>query len=246
MLKILTALSVLLALTAVGCGQQAAEEPDAILMVVTSHGQIDAEHATGLWLEEFAVPYALFKEAGYDVTVASVKGGKAPVDPRSLEGDASTPPDEVALAALEETTALDGIDVDRYVAVFFPGGHGTMFDLPTSEKVGAAVAHFIASDRPAGFVCHGPAALVGATLPDGTSVVKGRRVTGFTDAEERAVELDEKMPFLLETRLRELGGEFAGADNWAEHVVVDGNLVTGQNPASSGKAARELLALLAK
>jgi putative intracellular protease/amidase len=229
-----------LASLALGCG----DEPNpasakTILMVVTSHDKIDAGDATGLWLEEFAVPYKLFREAGYDVLVASPKGGKAPVDPRSLAGE--TKPDEAALKVLEQTEKLAGLDLGRFVAVFFPGGHGTMFDLPSSRAVQEAVAHFMTKEQPTAFVCHGPAALVGAKRPDGSSFVKGRRVTGFTDAEERAVKLDEKMPFLLEQRLRELGGEFVGAENWQEHVVVDGNLITGQNPASSGKAAQALL-----
>ena len=145
---------------------------------------------------------------------------------------------------LKTTKKLDAVDLDSFAAVFFPGGHGTMFDLPTTTSVQQAVAHFLSKDQPTAFVCHGPAALVGATLTDGTSVVKGRRLTGFTDSEERAVKLDKKMPFLLETRLRELGGEFVGGENWKEHVIVDKNLITGQNPASSGKAAKALLAQL--
>lgn len=228
-----------------GCGDKTSTDAnDAVhvLVVVTSHDQIAEGEPTGLWLEEFAVPYARFLEEGYAVTVASPKGGKAPVDPRSTEGEEK--PDAKALAALEKTVKLDGLALDDYDAVFFPGGHGTMFDLPESTTVQKAVAHFIGKDQPAAFVCHGPAALVGATLPDGTSVVKGRKVTGFTDAEERAVKLDDKMPFLLETKLKELGGTFAGADNWQEHVVVDGNLITGQNPASSGKSADALIARL--
>ncbi|MDJ0976199.1 MAG: type 1 glutamine amidotransferase domain-containing protein [Planctomycetota bacterium] len=208
-------------------------------MVVTSHGEIEPGEATGLWLEEFAVPFAKFKEAGYAVTVASPKGGKTPIDPRSLE-EGKDPAKDV-LAALESTKRLGDLTLGDYVAVFFPGGHGTMFDLPEHDAVKGAVAHFIEKDQPAAFVCHGPAALVGATLSDGTSVVKGRKVTGFTDSEERAVKLDEKMPFLLETKLKELGGSFAGAENWQAHVVVDGNLITGQNPASSGGTADALL-----
>ena len=212
-------------------------------MVVTSHDRIPDGEKTGIWLEEFAVPYAQFLAAGHAVTVASPKGGKAPVDPRSLEGDGE--PDAKALAALEKTTKLDDIRLGDYAAVFFPGGHGTMFDLPDSKRVQEVVSFFVAQDQPAAFVCHGPAALVGAKLPDGTSVVKGRKVTGFTNAEEKAVKLDEKMPFLLETRLGELGASFAGAENWASHVVVDGNLITGQNPASSGETADALLKRLA-
>lgn len=228
----------------IGCGDKPAPTDDGVhvLVVVTSHDKITDDKPTGLWLEEFAVPYARFLDAGYTVTVASPQGGKAPVDPASLNEEEK--PDAKAMAALENTVKLDGLTLDDYDAVFFPGGHGTMFDLPESATVQKAVAHFIGKDQPAAFVCHGPAALVGATLADGTSVVKGRKVTGFTDSEERAVKLDDKMPFLLETKLKELGGTFAGAADWQEHVVVDGNLITGQNPASSGKAADALIARL--
>ncbi len=241
MIRSLNLLALLVSsLFVVACGDNGSgRAPDAILMVVTSHDRIDADDPTGLWLEEFAVPYKLFRDAGYEVTVASPKGGKAPVDPRSLAGDDE--PDAIALAALEDTASLGAVDLDAHVAVFFPGGHGTMFDLPSSKTVQETVAHYLEKDQPTAFVCHGPAALVGVTLSDGSAAVKGRKVTGFTDAEEKAVQLDEKMPFLLETKLRELGGDFAGADLWQEHVVVDGNLITGQNPASSGKAAEALL-----
>lgn len=211
-----------------------------ILMVVTSHDRIDEEHPTGLWLEEFAVPYEMFKAAGHEVAVASTKGGATPLDPRSHDEHSSKHhPD--TLSALQSTSALALLDLATFDAVFFPGGHGTMFDLPNDPAVSKTVAHFIGKDQPAAFLCHGPAALVNATLPDGSSVIAGRRVTGFTNAEEDAVQLTDKMPFLLETRLTELGAEFTGADNFAEHVVTDGNLITGQNPASSKAAAEALL-----
>jgi putative intracellular protease/amidase len=241
-----------LALLLLGCGGTPSEDTGAaaktttntILMVVTSHAEIEEGDATGLWLEEFAVPYAAFLAAGYEVDVASPEGGTAPVDPRSTpEGET---PDATALAALQDTLVLNEVELGDYAAVFFPGGHGTMFDLPGSKAVQKTVAHFVEKNQPAAFVCHGPAALVGATLSDGTPVVKGRKVTGFTNAEEKAVKLDEKMPFLLETRLTELGGSFEGGADWASHVVVDGNLITGQNPASSGEAAKALLGLLKK
>jgi putative intracellular protease/amidase len=248
MLRILV-LALVAPLLFVGCGGRTATAPSgaapaSILMVVTSHDRIDADHKTGLWFEEFAVPFALFREAGYEVVVASPKGGDTPIDPGSLSKDEV--PDAKALAALKGTQVLADVDLEKHVAVFFPGGHGTMFDLPGSKSVQAAVARFIESKRPTAFVCHGPAGLVGATLSDGTSVVKGRKVTGFTNSEEAAVKLTEKMPFLLETRLGELGGTFSGAENWAVHVVVDGNLITGQNPASSAKAAEAVLAQLAR
>lgn len=226
---------------AVGLALEARAEKR-VLMVVTSHDRIDDAHPTGLWLEEFATPYELFRGEGYAVTVASTKGGAAPVDPRSLADKDRFKPD--TLDALKATVPLAGVALTDFDAVFFPGGHGTMYDLPNDAHVAAAVTHFLTQDLPIALVCHGPAALVGATLPDGSPAVKGRKVTAFTDAEERAVELDDEMPFLLETKLREQGGMFAGADNFVEHVVVDGNLVTGQNPASSEAAARALIQLL--
>ena len=219
-----------------------AESPKNILMVVTSHDRIDETHPTGLWLEEFATPYQLFVAAGHQVTVASPKGGAAPVDPRSLSQKATYA--SSTLAVLEQTRLLSEVNLGDFNAVFFPGGHGTMYDLPSDRSVIAAVNYFLNNQHPTAFVCHGPAALVGATKADGTPAVAGRRITGFTNDEEKAVELDDDMPFLLETRLRELGGEFTGAANFAEHVIVDGNLVTGQNPTSSEATAKALLELL--
>ena len=234
----------MLALFSLGSGPELGAEPaGSILMVVTSHDRIDADHATGLWLEEFAVPYELFREARYDVTVASTRGGAAPVDPRSREEQKRF--QAKTLAALETTVPLAEVELADFAAVFFPGGHGTMYDLPEDPSVARTVSHFLGRGLPIALVCHGPAALVGAKGPDGKPVVAGRKVTGFTNDEERAVELDSKMPFLLETRLRELGGEFTGAANFSEHVIEDGNLITGQNPASSAAAARAVLGQLA-
>lgn len=220
-------------------------EARSILVVVTSHSTIDAGHPTGLWFEEFAVPYGLFRDQGYAVTVASPRGGEAPIDPRSLEGYQATPQNEAARAALRETRRVDAnLRADAFDAIFFPGGHGTMFDLPDNPEIRRLVSEFAQADKVLASVCHGPACLVGAMLRDGTPLVKGRRVTAFTDDEERAVELDRLMPFLLETRLRELGAEFVPAANWQDNVVVDGRLVTGQNPQSSASAARAVIRLL--
>ncbi len=219
--------------------------PKKVLMIVTSHGRIDESHPTGVWLEEFAIPYAMFRQAGYEITVASPKGGAAPVDPRSLENIGETAADEEARAALEETRKLDAtFHSEDFDALFFPGGHGTMFDLPDNPEVQRLVVEFIEAGKVVAAVCHGPACLVGALLPDETPLVRGRRLTAFTDAEERAVELDQKMPFLLEDRLRALGARFVPAENWQDNVVVDGNLVTGQNPQSSASAARAVIELL--
>ncbi len=219
-------------------------ESPSILIVVTSHAAIDESHPTGLWFEEFAVPYALFRQKGYSITVASPRGGETPVDPLSLEGCESTPDNEAAKAALRETHRLDStFRAENFEAVFFPGGHGTMFDLPDNPEVQRLVCEFARAGKIVAAVCHGPACLVNAKAQE-APLVRGRRVTAFTDEEEREVKLDGKMPFLLESRLRELGAKFEGAQNWQEKVVVDGRLITGQNPQSSAGAAAALIDLL--
>lgn len=216
-----------------------------ILMVVTSQGTFPgSEEKTGLWLEEFAVPYKIFRDAGYDVEVVSPKGGSVPVDPRSLQPEAAPVNAKPALGLLSNTLTMDQVDLEDYIAVFFPGGHGTMFDFPDNPPIQKTVEEFLLSGRPTAFVCHGPAALVGAVDETGQPLVKGRRVAAFTDAEEKAVGLTGQVPFLLQSKLEELGAEVVPAENFQVQVVVDGNLVTGQNPASSAQAAYELLNLL--
>jgi putative intracellular protease/amidase len=217
----------------------------AILMVVTSHDRIDADHATGLWFEEFAVPFTKFRAAGYAVVVASPRGGDTPIDARSLENYQPTAANESAKAALRGTKELDAsITATEFAAVFFPGGHGTMFDLPDNPQVQRLVREFAEADKVIASVCHGPACLVGVMVKDGAAFVKGRKVTAFTDSEERAVQLDKAMPFLLESRLREQGASFVPAADWADNIVVDDKLVTGQNPQSSGSAADAVIRLL--
>lgn len=210
-----------------------------ILMVVTNHAVIDEEHRTGIWLEEFAVPYQVFKENGFEVTVASPKGGAAPVDPRSLNDEWK---DEKAL--LDDTVKLADVQTDAYDALFFPGGHGTMFDFPNDRSVQDAIRRFDDQQKVIAAVCHGPAALVGATRSDGMPLVAGKTVTSFTDEEERASKLDAYMPFLLESKLRELGAKFVAKEKWSDHVEVDGHLVTGQNPQSSRSIALKVVELL--
>lgn len=216
-----------------------------VLIVVTSHDHLNSEHATGLWFEEFATPYRLFAAQGYEITVASTKGGKAPVDPDSMPA-ALTPEDREILDLLEHTLPLHEVDEELEVfdAVFFPGGHGTMFDLPDNADVARLLTEFSEEDKIIASVCHGPAALVGARRADGTPLVKGRKVAAFTNEEEAVVELDKIVPFLLESRLRELGAEVDTRPAWSDHVVVDGKLVTGQNPQSSDQTAREVIRLL--
>ncbi|OUM97192.1 MAG: glutamine amidotransferase [Thermobacillus sp. ZCTH02-B1] len=214
-----------------------------VLMVVTSCGEMPTGEKTGIWLSEFAEPYEVFRESGFRITVASVRGGKAPIDPRSL-----TPETEAkwadAIRVLDETVPVDSVGAEGFDALFLPGGHGTMFDLPENGKLRELIRTLFESGRPVGAVCHGPAGLVGVKLSDGTPLVKGRKVTAFTNEEERAVKLDQVMPFLLEDRLRQIGAAFIAAEKWANHVEVDGKLVTGQNPQSGEAAARKLAELV--
>jgi len=214
-----------------------------ILIVVTSHNRIDEKHSTGIWLEEFALPYQRFREAGFAVTVASPLGGAAPIDPRSLQGLGAMQCDET-LGHLQQTAYLADIDPDGYAAVFLPGGHGTMFDLPHNKELQRLLGNFAGTERVIAALCHGPAGLVNIRRENGTPLVSGRTLTAFTNAEESAVGLDALMPFLLETRLRETGARFVAAPPWQDHVEVDGNLVTGQNPQSSLSAALAVLHLL--
>jgi putative intracellular protease/amidase len=212
-----------------------------ILMVVTSHDRIDDEHPTGLWLEEFAVPYDEFRAHGYLVTVASPRGGPAPVDPKSRPGAEHGGRWREARQALVDTHALEAFRAEDFDAVFLPGGHGTMFDFPDDPDLQDLLVDALARDCVVAAVCHGPAALVHLRDREGRPLVRGRRLTAFTDAEEREVGLADKVPFLLETVLRERGAEFVAAPNWSEHVERDGLLVTGQNPQSSAGAARAVV-----
>lgn len=215
-------------------------------MVLTSHDQLgDTGKPTGFWLEEFAAPYYVFKDAGAEITLASPKGGQPPLDPTSDTEDAQTEAthrfkaDAEAQQVLASTAVLAEIDADEFDAVFYPGGHGPMWDLTESEDNRRLIETFAASDRPIAAVCHAP-----AIFKHTPKLVSGRRVTGFTNSEEKAVGLTEVVPFLVEDMLKANGGIYQKGADWASFVVVDGKLVTGQNPASSAEAARELLKLL--
>jgi putative intracellular protease/amidase len=212
-----------------------------VLIIVTSHNRINDQKPTGIWFEEFATPYAQFRQAGFAITVASPKGGQAPIDPRSMPADTANYGD--ALSALANTITLGDVDANAFDAVFLPGGHGTMFDMPTAE-VGAVIGKFADANKVIGAVCHGPAGLVNAYRADGTPVVAGLRLTSFTNEEEDAAQLTKEMPFLLESKLIQLGARFEGTTMWADHVIVDGLLVTGQNPQSSHSTATALIGLL--
>jgi len=222
-----------------------------ILMVLTSHDTLgDTGRQTGFWLEEFAAPYYVFRDAGADVVLASPAGGQPPLDPKSDEPDAQTDAtrrfaaDPAAQAALAHTVRLDSVAADGFDAVFYPGGHGPLWDLAELRTSIDLIAAFVAAGKPTAFVCHGPGVLRHVTRTDGTPLVHGRRVTGFTNSEEAAVGLTEVVPFLIEDTFIAQGARFEKAADWAPHVVIDGQLITGQNPASSEPAAQALLASL--
>jgi len=217
------------------------EKQKSILIVVTNHSDLPNGHATGLWLEEYATPASLFRQQNIAITVVSLHGGKVPVDPRSLANNESDPDQQAALKELSSTKKLSDIDLSAFDALFFPGGHGVMFDLAQSPNVGKAIMEFVQSDRVVAAVCHGPAALVSAYYPDGRPLVSGRKVAAFTNEEEIAAELDQQMPFLLQSKLEELGARYQNSAAWSDHVVVDGKLITGQNPQSSASIAKALL-----
>jgi len=212
-----------------------------ILMVVTNHTTITEDHKTGLWLEEFAVPYLLFKDKGYQVKVTSISGGEVTLDPNSIE---DKPEWKEAEKELENTLKLSLEDVAGFDAVFLPGGHGTMFDFPNNETLLSVLQQFAEEDKIIGSVCHGPAGLVNVTYKDGTPLVKGKKVSAFTDDEEREMQMDKLMPFLLETELRKKGADFVKVENWAVHSIRDGILVTGQNPQSSESTALKVVEAL--
>lgn len=212
-----------------------------VLFIVTSaETMAPSDRGTGVWLSEFAEPYLTLTGAGLKVTVASPAGGKAPVDGRSLNGAALEA--TITMPHLEHTLKLADIgDTSPYDAVFLPGGHGAMFDLPGNADLGRIIREMHEAGKVIAAVCHGPAGLVGVTLSDGSPLVRGKRLTAFTDEEEKAVELDKYMPFLLESKLRELGADFVRAGNWEDHVEIDGGLITGQNPQSALSVAGGVL-----
>ena len=219
-----------------------------VLMILTSHDRLgDTGKRTGFWLEEFAAPYYVLRDAGVDITLASPKGGQPPVDPKSDEPGLQTPAmqrfrsDPEAQRALANTVKLSSVSPDDYDAVFYPGGHGPLWDLAEDRSSIALIERLYAAGKPVAAVCHGPAVLRRAKGPDGAPLVKGKTVTGFSNTEEAAVDLTKVVPFLVEDALKENGGRYSRADDWASHAVVDGNLITGQNPASSEATARALL-----
>lgn len=221
-----------------------------ILMVLTSHDQLgNTGRKTGLWLEEFAAPYFVFRDAGVKLTLASPKGGQPPIDPKSDLPENQTPSmtrfkqDEAAKKAFSQTVKLADMRAENFDTVFYPGGHGPMWDLAESLDSIALLESFYNSGKPIALVCHSPGVLHRVTYK-GEPLVKGKRVTGFTNSEEEEVQLTKVVPFLVEDELKRLGGLYEKAPNWQSFVIIDGRLITGQNPASSTAAAQALLKVL--
>jgi putative intracellular protease/amidase len=222
-----------------------------ILIVLTSHDQLGQTGTpTGFWLEELATPYYVLRDAGMTLTLASPKGGKPPLDPKSSLPDFQTEAtrrfeaDSEARQALANTRQLSALRADAFDAVFYPGGHGPLWDLATDASSIALLDAFVAQHKPVAAVCHAPAVLSQVRTPSGDLLVAGRRVTGFSNTEEEAVGLSAIVPFRVEDRLKQLGGRYESASDWQPLAVVDGLLITGQNPASSRPVAEALLAAL--
>lgn len=218
------------------------------LFILTSHDKLgDTGKPTGFYWEELAAPYWILSDAGWQIELASIQGGKPPADPSSAEGDAMTDEvrrllaDEAVMNKLENTTKIDDVEVSGCDIVFLPGGHGTMWDLPESKALGELLGQAFDKGAVVGAVCHGPAGLLSARLPSGDPLVHGRRVAGFTNSEEDAVGLSDVVPFMLEDQLKAQGGKHQKGPDWQPFAVADGKLVTGQNPASSAEVARLML-----
>ena len=222
-----------------------------IVMVLTSHSELgNTGKKTGFWIEEFAAPYYVFIDAGASVTIASPKGGQPPIDPSSDTAENQTPAvirfkaDKKLQKMLSETHLLSSISTVDYDAIFYPGGHGPLWDLTNDAASIKLIEHFWNSKKPVAAVCHAPAVLLNVKDYTGTYLVKGKNVTGFTNSEEAAVGLTEVVPFLLENELKNKGGIYTKKEDWAAYIVKDGMLITGQNPASSEAVAKELLNIL--
>ena len=222
-----------------------------ILFVLTSHDKLgDTGKKTGFWIEEFASPYYTFRDAGADITLASPKGGKPPVDPSSDTPDAQTEAterfkkDDDLQQKLAETKKLSDVKEADFDAIFYPGGHGPLWDLSQDEDSINLIESFNNSNKPIGFVCHAPAALKDVNGTGGNPLVNNKKVTGFSNSEEEGVGLTEVVPFKVEDMLKKKGGAYSKADDWQPYAVEDGNLITGQNPASSESVAQKMLSKL--
>jgi len=224
-----------------------------ILMVLTSHDELgNTGRKTGFWLEELAAPYYAFKDAGADIVLASPKGGQPPLDPKSNELAFQTDltrrfeADAAAKAQLAATVRLDSVSQADFDTVFYPGGHGPLWDLAEDKNSIELIQSFLAAGKPIALVCHAPGALRHVKTPDGKPLVEGKKVAGFANTEEAAMELTNVVPFLVEDELKAKGGIYSKGDDWSPYVVSDGLLITGQNPASSAPAASLLLKQLAE
>lgn len=222
-------------------------------MVLTSHDELGTTgKKTGFWLEELAAPYYAFLDAGAEITLASPKGGQPPLDPKSDEPDSQTDEtrrfhaDSAAQAALASTVRLDTVNQETFDAVFYPGGHGPLWDLANDKHSISLIEQTLQAGKPVALVCHAPGVLRDVNNADGTPLVKGRKVTGFTNSEEEGVGLTDVVPFLVEDVLKQNGGLYSRGDDWQSYTVQDGLLITGQNPGSSAETAKVLLAKLAK
>lgn len=224
-----------------------------VLIVLTSHSELgNTGHKTGFWIEEFAAPYYILKDAGAEITLASPKGGQPPIDPKSAEPGSQTEAtkrfdkDQNLQQLLASTKVLSEVKADDFDAVFYPGGHGPLWDLTNDASSIKLIENFWASKKPVAAVCHAPSVLLNVKDENGEALVKGKNVTGFTNTEEEAVQLTNIVPFLLEDELKNKGGHYSKKEDWASYVVKDGLLITGQNPASSEEAAKQLLGILKK
>ena len=222
-----------------------------VLIVLTSHSDLgNTGHKTGFWIEEFAAPYYVLADAGVEITIVSPLGGQPPIDPKSALPESQTAAtrrfdgDAALQQKLAHTLKLTDVKVENYDAVFYPGGHGPLWDLANDTNSIALIENFYKQQKPIAFVCHAPGVLIKTKLPNGEPLVKGKNVTGFSDSEEEAVQLTKVVPFLLEDEFKKLGANYSKGPDWGSYVKVDGLLITGQNPGSSEEAAKELIKLL--
>ncbi len=222
-----------------------------LLFVLTSHDKLgDTGEKTGFWIEEFAAPYYYLRDKGAEITLASPKGGQPPIDPSSDKAENQTEAtqrfhkDKELQEKLSKTLKLANVNEEDYDGIFYPGGHGPLWDLTEDQNSIKLLQLFFENNKPTGLVCHAPAALKNVKISTGEYLVKGKKVTGFTNSEEAAVELIDVVPFLVEDMLKENGGTYSKADDWKAYSVQDGNLITGQNPASSEEVAEKLFNML--
>nr|WP_263313345.1 type 1 glutamine amidotransferase domain-containing protein [Mammaliicoccus sp. Marseille-Q6498] len=214
-----------------------------VLIVVTNASQFKDGKPTGLWLEEAAIPYKVFIKNGLEVDIASVNGGSVPIDPNSTQENETKEYHDV-LEKLQQTNGIKDIVFENYDGIFLPGGHGTVFDFPNNPDLENMLAYYRENDKVIGAVCHGPSAFVGAKLPDGNYLVNDVKLTAFTDSEEKAMQLDNDVPFLLQSQLEEQGARFVKGGDFESHTVADGKFVTGQNPNSSQEVAEKFVNII--